>query len=131
MNTKNTSRSVLEKIDRRIIFLFVAISLALPLILNIALPPASMPTADDFYKTIEELEKVEGKIALIAMDWGPGTMAESRPQTEMAIEHLMRRRIPFGLISVYSLASPFLRDCLLYTSPSPRDQRGSRMPSSA
>ena len=23
------------------------------------------------------------------------------------------------------------RDCLLYTSPSPRDQRGSRMPSSA
>ena len=25
----------------------------------------------------------------------------------------------------------FLQDCLLYTSPSPRDQRGSRMPSSA
>ena len=25
----------------------------------------------------------------------------------------------------------FLKDCLLYTSPSPRDQRGSRMPSSA
>ena len=24
-----------------------------------------------------------------------------------------------------------LSDCLLYTSPSPRDQRGSRMPSSA
>ena len=24
-----------------------------------------------------------------------------------------------------------LYDCLLYTSPSPRDQRGSRMPSSA
>ena len=23
------------------------------------------------------------------------------------------------------------KDCLLYTSPSPRDQRGSRMPSSA
>ena len=25
----------------------------------------------------------------------------------------------------------FLQNCLLYTSPSPRDQRGSRMPSSA
>ena len=24
-----------------------------------------------------------------------------------------------------------IKDCLLYTSPSPRDQRGSRMPSSA
>ena len=31
-------------------------------------------------------------------------------------------------------AADFLKDymtCLLYTSPSPRDQRGSRMPSSA
>ena len=27
--------------------------------------------------------------------------------------------------------SPFMKACLLYTSPSPRDQRGSRMPSSA
>ena len=27
--------------------------------------------------------------------------------------------------------SPVPKDCLLYTSPSPRDQRGSRMPSSA
>ena len=30
-----------------------------------------------------------------------------------------------------SLNFPLLSDCLLYTSPSPRDQRGSRMPSSA
>ena len=28
-------------------------------------------------------------------------------------------------------ANPYRLDCLLYTSPSPRDQRGSRMPSSA
>ena len=28
-------------------------------------------------------------------------------------------------------AIDILRNCLLYTSPSPRDQRGSRMPSSA
>ena len=28
-------------------------------------------------------------------------------------------------------ALEMLKDCLLYTSPSPRDQRGSRMPSSA
>ena len=29
------------------------------------------------------------------------------------------------------LAEPIVWPCLLYTSPSPRDQRGSRMPSSA
>ena len=38
-------------------------------------------------------------------------------------------------IGVYSLAAVVLlvryTNCLLYTSPSPRDQRGTRMPSSA
>ena len=33
-----------------------------------------------------------------------------------------RRRLP---------GPGMIKDCLLYTSPSPRDQRGSRMPSSA
>ena len=33
--------------------------------------------------------------------------------------------------SAAMLASGFRYTCLLYTSPSPRDQRGSRMPSSA
>ena len=32
---------------------------------------------------------------------------------------------------VHSLSDDLLEGCLLYTSPSPRDQRGSRMPSSA
>ena len=30
-----------------------------------------------------------------------------------------------------TLTPRFMKGCLLYTSPSPRDQRGSRMPSSA
>ena len=33
--------------------------------------------------------------------------------------------------SVFFDVDPNPNDCLLYTSPSPRDQRGSRMPSSA
>ena len=32
---------------------------------------------------------------------------------------------------VYFVSTKQVTDCLLYTSPSPRDQRGSRMPSSA
>ena len=36
---------------------------------------------------------------------------------------------------IEAIIKPFkldeVKDCLLYTSPSPRDQRGSRMPSSA
>ena len=37
---------------------------------------------------------------------------------------------PTAYSNIKELVKP-IKDCLLYTSPSPRDQRGSRMPSSA
>ena len=44
-------------------------------------------------------------------------------QVLIRVDFRLARIVPFGLV----LEIP----CLLYTSPSPRDQRGSRMPSSA
>ena len=38
---------------------------------------------------------------------------------------------PNGIYMARILHNGEYQDCLLYTSPSPRDQRGSRMPSSA
>lgn len=100
----------LENIDRRVVYIFVAVSLAVPLIMNMTLQPAPMATADAFYQAVDSLEPEPGKVVLIAADWGPGTMAENKPQTMVAMEHLMRKRVPFVLISMYSLATPFLRD---------------------
>ena len=37
----------------------------------------------------------------------------------------------FGLRELGNIYTRLMNPCLLYTSPSPRDQRGSRMPSSA
>ena len=37
----------------------------------------------------------------------------------------------WGYGATYGSLLIIIRNCLLYTSPSPRDQRGSRMPSSA
>ena len=47
----------------------------------------------------------------------------NRPASRNAIDG------PLGIRLAEQLEA--LNDCLLYTSPSPRDQRGSRMPSSA
>ena len=40
-------------------------------------------------------------------------------------------RVDVGTAITIGAASGIVSACLLYTSPSPRDQRGSRMPSSA
>ena len=52
------------------------------------------------------------------------------------IHALSRKTVKFEPYNVYSHSISLeceesISNCLLYTSPSPRDQRGSRMPSSA
>lgn len=69
-----------------------------------------MQPAQLFYNAIEKLTASPGKIVFIAVDWGPGTQAEMESQTAGAIEHLMRKRIPFALISIYQLAPPFMKE---------------------
>ena len=97
-----------DRLDRRVIFLFIFLSLSIPLIMKIILPPAPMETADAAFTAVDALEPKSGKIVLISADWGPGTQAENKPQTSLTIEHLMRKRIPFAIMSIYQLAEPFL-----------------------
>ena len=52
--------------------------------------------------------------------------------TEVSNERVLEIGPGQGMLTKYLIDRGFdLRVCLLYTSPSPRDQRGSRMPSSA
>ena len=60
------------------------------------------------------------KHLLASLHHVPKPHSELVDQTELEYQVEFKRRI----MNVYSI-------CLLYTSPSPRDQRGSRMPSSA
>lgn len=101
---------ILDRVDRRVIYVFVLLSLAIPIWLKVSLKPAKMQTAIDFYEAIEKLDPKSGKIVFVATDWGPGTSAENEPQTEIFVEHLMRKRIPFALISLYLYAPPFMRE---------------------
>ena len=100
--------NILESIDRRIIYVFVAVALSIPIMMDIDLRPAEMATADSFFEAVDKFEIDPGDIVLVASDWGPGTLGENKPQTMLAIEHLFRKRVPFALISVYNQAAPFL-----------------------
>ncbi len=95
-------------IESRVIYLLVIISLSIPLLGDFVLPPAEMKSAGDSFDLIERLEPQEGQMVLVSLDWGPSTSAENRPQTETLIEHLMRRRLPFAVITTYAYGAPFL-----------------------
>jgi len=92
----------------RVIYLLIALSMGIPLLYGFKLPPAKMQSAEDSYNTVEQLSLKQGQIALVAMDWGPSNLSENLPQTEVIIEHLFRKRIPFAVVSIYQYAVPFL-----------------------
>jgi hypothetical protein len=94
--------------DRRIIYLLVFLALALPLALNWRLPAARMTKAEQIYELIERTQVRAPDIAFVALDFGPSLSAENGAQAEVVIEHLMRKRIPFAIFSLYVQAEPFL-----------------------
>jgi len=82
-----------QAIDRRIIYLCVAIAIASPFIIQIRLPVIPTMPVLKFYEAVEKVPK--GKVVLIAADFDTGTEGENGPQVQAVLEHLMRKRIPF------------------------------------
>jgi hypothetical protein len=97
------------QIDRRIVYVLVAVALGTPLFLPVGCPPAPLPAAKGIFDKVEEIAKereaakAKGrpweKAVLVAVDWGPHTRAECYPQTEAVVRHLMARGIPFVILS--------------------------------
>ena len=74
------------------------------------------------------LEKVDQLSAeKMKSDTEMATMRKSVKTMQRSHEEELASSFPLH----FSIVDALLRFCLLYTSPSPRDQRGSRMPSSA
>jgi hypothetical protein len=101
----------LQSLDRRALYLLLALTIALPMVLGAPVPPAAVsPEAHRFYDTIERLaaDPVESKkLVLIGTNYGAGTLAENQTQLEAVVRHLVRHRFRIALLS---FADPQGRD---------------------
>ena len=96
----------LEHIDKRWIFLSVALAVLVPLLIPFKLQlPVSQPTKN-FYNHIESLP--EGSIALLSCDYDPGSKAELYPMTEATLRHLFRRNIRVVILSLWPAGPPMV-----------------------
>ena len=90
----------MQNLDRRVLYVLVAIVLSVPLIMR----PSRHPSADSIfpevrnaYKTIDSVPP--GKIVLVSTTWGAGTKAENEPQLEALMRHMFAKRIKFAILS--------------------------------
>jgi len=93
----------LQDIDRRILYVLLAISVSLPFLVAAPVPQAAQsPQTQGFYKTIEDLAadpQRRNKLVILSTNFSASTAAENRTQTETMMRHLMRRRIRFAIFS--------------------------------
>lgn len=102
------SSFITPKFERNVVYVLILLVLALPLLFKIELKPAFSKTADNAFNLVSKLDGASSVV--VAIDFGPGTSAENKPQAKLVIEHLMRKRIPFALTSLFVLASPYLKE---------------------
>jgi hypothetical protein len=85
------------RIDRRILYLILAVNIIGTLMVRVAIEPDISPAVKSFYDTIEALQP--GDMVMVSSTWSAGTLAENQPQFEAVLKHLMRKRVRFTIIS--------------------------------
>jgi hypothetical protein len=95
-------------IDRRWIYLLLFLFTLAPLVFGWHLPLFVTQDAQDLYQTVDALPP--GRIAILFCDWDAATLAENRPQTVALARHLLRRHIPFAILSIGAPTSPQLAE---------------------
>jgi hypothetical protein len=95
----------LQYIDRRYLYLVLAVVVALPVFVSLPLPIEPSQETLGAYRAVESVPP--GKIVLIQSDWDAGSKGENQGQAEAIIDHLMRRNIKFAVISANPYGPPF------------------------
>jgi len=103
---KTSLISKLERLDRRWVFLLVALAVLLPLFFPLRIPLQISASTQAYHDYIERLP--EGSLVLLSSDYDPGSKAELYPMTEATIRHLFRKNLRVVAFSLWPAGPPML-----------------------
>ncbi|HUU57217.1 MAG TPA: hypothetical protein VMW93_07735 [bacterium] len=92
-------------IDRRYIFILVALGVVLPLVFPLGLAVTTSPPVENVYEAIEDLPP--GAPVLVSVDYDPSTQPELSPMTVAVLRHCFARDLPV-IITVLHPGGPGL-----------------------
>jgi hypothetical protein len=91
---------ILMNVDRRVIFVVIALSVALPLVFPLNLPVLVSPEAEAYFAEIEKLQP--GDEIIFSFDYEPDTMAELDPMSYATLRHAFRRDLQVIALTNYA-----------------------------
>ncbi len=86
-------------IDRRWIFLVIALAVIIPLLLNMGAPMPATPIVQKIYDKIESLPP--GSHVIMSLDYGPATVPENQPMADALARHCMEKDLKLILMALW------------------------------
>ena len=93
----------IPQLDRRVLYMLLALVVSIPLLVNVPLPPPAItPPTKSFYETIETVSadpKTKDKLVIISCNFGSGTLAENLSQLEATLNLIVSKRMKFAIFA--------------------------------
>lgn len=90
----------LLKIDRRIIFLLIALAVIIPMLLNLVFIVRPSPIVEAIFDKVESMP--EGSKVLLSFDYGPSTVPENRPMANAMLRHCLIKNHKVYIMAVWA-----------------------------
>jgi len=103
MNGNGEQKSLVERlqfIDRRIIFLFIAVAVVLPLLFGATLKEETTPIVQELFDFIEHLPP-DSRV-LLSFDYGPTTAPEIQPMADAIVRHCAERDTRLYMMAIWA-----------------------------
>ena len=102
-NNEKNKRGLLERlqfIDRRYIFIFIALAVIIPLLLGLRFEEEPSPIVLALYDKIDNMQP--GSRLLMSFDYGPTTAPEIQPMVDVILRHACQKRLKVYLMAVWA-----------------------------
>lgn len=95
-----------EALDRRWLFLAMAIAIVVPLLVPVSMPFRVGPMVHAAYRAVDRLP--EGATVLVSVDYDPGAQPELEPFTRAVVRHLLAKRAKVVFLTLWDKTSPIV-----------------------
>lgn len=103
-----TEKTTRKQIDRRWIFLFMFIGVALPLIFTIGFPIETSENSEIVYDLIDNTPS--GSKVILSFDYDPASMPELHPMAEAVMRHCFRKKIKVIITALWPMGVQMAED---------------------
>ncbi|PLX17406.1 MAG: hypothetical protein C0601_07545 [Candidatus Muiribacterium halophilum] len=100
----------LKKIDRRVIYLCIALSVIIPMLVGVEFPVPTSPMTDQVYEAFNNLEP--GSTVIISADYDAGSQAEIQPMTLAILKYCFENNIKVIVLGLWPLGANLVENAL-------------------